>query len=158
MKTNLPTNWFTAMVVFSCWLALAGCGTSADDKVDAKEKIKELQKQRLEAAKKARDYLLRAFQQGFLPPGIDDTGAFIFRLVEVNKLVFQARLDLCEKKSERIKVIEETIKEFEPLVAAQDKKAKAGQANATFNYHLLEVHLLELKIALAKAKQETGAP
>jgi hypothetical protein len=52
MKSCRATNWFTVMVLLLCWLALTSCGAKADDK------IKELQKQRLEAATKARNFLM----------------------------------------------------------------------------------------------------
>jgi len=64
MKTNCPTKWFTAFVLFSCWLALADPGARAQDNVGAKDKIKELQKQRLEVAKKARDYMTLLYHRG----------------------------------------------------------------------------------------------
>jgi hypothetical protein len=71
-------------------------------------------------------------------------------------LVFEARLDLAETKPECVKAIEETIKELEMIVEPFEKRMKAGALNATVNFYLAQVHLLELKIALEKAKQENG--
>jgi len=89
----------------------------------------------------------------FLPAGADAT-TFILRLGEVKKLVLQARLDLAETKAERIKAIEETIKEIEPFVDAYEKRAKAGIGSGVADVPLAQVYLLELKIALEKTKQE----
>jgi len=47
-------------------------------------------------------------------------------MLEASKLVFQARLDLCDNKTERIKAIEQTIKEFEPVLAQFERHYKAA--------------------------------
>jgi len=135
-----------------CCLALVAA-TNADDKTSGKAKIKELQKQRLEAAKKANDIMVSNFKEGFLPAGADAT-TFVLRLGEVKKLLLQARLDLAETKAERLKAIEETIKEIEPLVDAYEKRAKAGIGGGGADVQLAQVYLLEMKIALEKTKQE----
>jgi hypothetical protein len=158
MKTNHPATWFTVLVLCSCWLALAGRGARADDKADGKAKIKALQKQRLEAATKARDFLFKELEQGYIPPGAPDTSAFFTQLVILDRLVYEARLDLCETKADRIKAAEQSIKQFEPVVAQFEKRYKEGIGNATVTFHLAEVHLLEMKIALEKAKLETDKP
>jgi hypothetical protein len=155
MKTRRQTSWVTAVVLFSCWLSLADRAAGAGAKAGAQDKIKELQKQRLEAAKKARDYLAGVVQHGYMPKGVY-TSTFVFRLVEVNRLVLQARLDLCEGRPERIKAVEETIKEFEPLVEKLQGLHKAGAAGSALYFHLAQAHLLELRIALEKARQATG--
>jgi hypothetical protein len=152
MKTNRLMNWFTGVVLLSCWLGTID-RARADDKVDPKDKIKGLQKQRLESATKARDYLVKQFRDGFVPAGAVDTLPFTLQLVEVNKLVADARLDLCETKPERIKALEDTIKEFEPILDQFAKRNRAGIANATLPFHLLQAQILELKIALEKTKQ-----
>jgi hypothetical protein len=150
MKTNRPTNWWTVIVLFSCWLALADHGTSADDKVDAKGKIKKLQQERLKEANEARKYLFGQITSGSMPPGATSL-TFYLQLAEVSRLAFQAELDLCETKRERRKAIEKTINEFKPIVDKIKRQSKSGVA-----FHLVRVHLLELEIALEKAKQETG--
>jgi hypothetical protein len=150
MKTSRPASWFSAMVLCSFCLLLVSA-TSADDKATGKDKIKELQKQRLEAARKANDILVNNFKDGFLPAGADTT-SFLLRLAEVKKLVLQARLDLVETKAERVKVIEEAIKDIEPLVEAYEKRVKAGIASGAADAQLAQVYLLEMKIALEKAK------
>jgi hypothetical protein len=158
MKTNRPTTWFTAILLFSCWLALDEPGVRAQDNVGAKDKIKALQKQRLEVAKKARDYLAKQFQSGIMPKGgFNDTNTFMLRLLELDKLVFQDRLDLCEGKAARIKVVQETIAEFEPVVKLFEQRYKAGTVDP-LTFDLAQLHLLGLKIALEKTKQETGGP
>jgi cob(I)alamin adenosyltransferase len=152
MKTSRPASRFTAIVLCACSLFLASA-TNADDKATGKDRIKELQKQRLEAAKKANDIMVSNFKEGFLPVGADAT-TFVLRLGEVKKLLLQARLDLAETKAERIKAIEETIKEIEPLVDAYEKRAKAGVGGGGVDAQLAQVYLLEMKIALEKTKQE----
>jgi cob(I)alamin adenosyltransferase len=147
MKITGSRIWFAVIALFACWLALAARGTSAD-KVDAKDKIKDLQKQRLDALMKARERLVKQLENGFLP-GAADTAAFMTQLRDVTRLVCQARLDLCAGKQERIKVIEESIKEFAPTVEALEKRQKAGVGNATVDFHLAQASLLELKISLS---------
>jgi len=149
---NRPTNWFAAIVLCSCWLALADRGSNADDKANATDRITELQKNRLAAAKKANDMMVSQLKEGFLPAG-GDTISFILRLAEVKKLVLQARLELADTKQERIKVIEDAIKEFEPLVEAYEKRSKAGIGSGVVEFQLAQIHLLELKIAMERAKQ-----
>jgi hypothetical protein len=149
-KMYRPTNWFAAIVLCSCWLALADRGSNADDKASATARITELQKNRLAAAKKANDMLVSQLKEGFLPAGGDTS--FILRLAEVKKLVLQARLELADTKQERIKVIEDAIKEFEPFVEAYEKRSKAG-IGGVVEFQLAQIHLLELKIAMARAKQ-----
>jgi len=101
---NRATNWLAAVVLFLCWLALVSPGANADDKVDRMDKIKALQKRRLEAAIKARDYLMEQYKQRYLPPGAADTGGFLNQLLETNELVFHARLDLCDGKQSRLEL------------------------------------------------------
>jgi hypothetical protein len=158
MTAKGATICFTALVLCSCWLALAGRGVRGDDQGAAKAKIKQLQKQRLEAATKARDFLFDQLERGYIPSGAADTSAFFTQLVLLDKLVYEARLDLCETRAERIKATEQSIKQFEPIVAQFEKRYKEGIGNATVTFHLAEVHLLEIKIALEKAKLETGKP
>jgi hypothetical protein len=158
MRANRATICFTALVLCSCWLAVADRGARADDKADVKAKIKELQKQRLEAATKARDFLFNQLERGYIPSGAADTSVFFTQLVLLDKLVHEARLDLSETRAERIKATEQSIKQFEPIVAQFEKRYKEGIGNATVTFHLAEVHLLEMKIALEKAKLETGKP
>jgi hypothetical protein len=42
-------------------------------------------------------------------------GLCLRQLLDANQTVFQAHLDLCDAKSDRIKAIEQSIKETEPL-------------------------------------------
>src|SRR5437016_550084 len=129
MKTNRTTSWFAAVVLCLFWVAVTDHESSAGEKPSAKDKIKTLQKQRLEAAIKARDYRFIMFQKGFLPEGMDAV-ASSQQLVDLNTLVFRARLDLCEKKAERISAIEDSIKVTEPIVLIFEKRFKAGARNA----------------------------
>jgi hypothetical protein len=171
MKMNRPARWLTALVFCTCCLLLTeavgsslfqlaptgggGARANADDKASGKDRIKELQKQRLEAAQKANDIMVSSFKAGFLPAGTDAT-TFFLRLAEVKKLVLQAQLDLAETNAERIKAIEDAIKETEPLVDASEKSAKAGIGSGMVQFQLAQAHLLELKIMLEKAKLENG--
>jgi hypothetical protein len=141
MKTNLSTNWFTVIVLFLCWLALADHGASGDDKVDANAKIKKLQQERLTAANEARAYLFNQISKGYIPPA-GSSLTFYLQLAEVNKLAFQAQLDLCETKAERIKAIEKTIKGFTPIVEKIEKQFKKGAAGGKLAFNLVQVHLL----------------
>jgi hypothetical protein len=152
MRTNRLTNWFTVIVLASWWHALADHGAIADDKVGAKGKIKKLQQQRLDAANQARAYFFNQIAHGYLPPAVNSL-AFYLQLAEVDKLAFQARLDLCETKRQRIKAIKESIEGFEPIVARIRQQSKSGVGTGKLALHLVQVHLLELKIALEKAKQ-----
>jgi hypothetical protein len=150
MQTNRAASWFTAIVLCSCCLVLANA-TNADDKAGAKDKIRELQKQRLEVAKKASEIMVAQLKAGLMPAGMN---TFLLRFVEVSNLLVQARLDLAETRAERIKAIEDAIKEFEPIVTPFEQMVKKEVGNAHANFYLAQAHLLELKIALEKAKQE----
>jgi hypothetical protein len=148
---------FLAIVVSSCCLVLtATVAAPADGPVDAKAKIKELQKQRSEVAQKARDLLVEQFKGGFLPSGFDNVDTFLLRLIDMHKLVLHARLDLAETKAERIQAIEETIKDVALLVKSLENKRNTGLASVPVNTYLAQAQLLELKIALERAKQENG--
>jgi hypothetical protein len=156
MTTNRIARRLAAVLVFFCWFVQADRGVAAEPKVDGKKKIRELQKQRLEAATRVRDFYLQRVNKGFLPVGAADTVDFYNRLFDGIRLVHHVQLDLCDDRAERIKVVEKTIKEVEPLVAAFEKRFKEGMPNASLPYHLAQVHFLELKIELEKARQETG--
>jgi hypothetical protein len=73
------------------------------------------------------------------------------------QFVFQARLELCNTKAERIKAIEDTIKEFEPIVAKLEQYDKEGIVDSTPPFRLAQAFSFELQIALQKANQD-GAP
>jgi hypothetical protein len=60
-----------------------------------------------------------------------NTNGFTNQILDANKLVFHARLDLFDKKTERVKVVEDTIKEVEPIVALYEKHFKAGIVAST---------------------------
>jgi hypothetical protein len=152
MRTNRLTNWFAVIVLSACWHALADHGAIADDKVGAKGKIKKLKQQRLAAANQARAFLSDEMKAGYVPPAVNSL-AFYLQVVEVDRLAFQARLDLCETKRQRIKAIKEAIEGFEPIVARIRQQSKSGVGTGKLAFHLVQVHLLELKIALEKAKQ-----
>ena len=146
-----------AAALFSCCLALAGPRAIADDAADAKGRIRELQKQRLKAATTARDYLVKQFKDDDLATAVNTNG-FINQMLEASRLVLQARLDLCDGKPDRIKAIEETIKEFEPIAALYEKHYKSGIVDATVPYQLAQAQLLEWKIVLEQTKQEADRP
>ncbi len=77
----------------------------------------------------------KQYEKGYLPPGAADVNGFLTQLLQANKLVFQARLDLSDGKPARLKAIEETIKEVDPIVAKLEKKYKSGTANTLVPYH-----------------------
>jgi len=79
----------------------------------------------------------------------------MLRLLELDKLVFQDRLDLCEGKAARIKVVEDAVKEFEPFVKLIEQRYKAGSV-PPLTFDLAQLHLLGLRITLEKTKLETG--
>jgi hypothetical protein len=157
MNIGFRVGWLSVLVFLATSLSLAEQQASAKPKADGKDKIKRWQKERLEAATAIRDNYLNQRRNGLLPPGSDTIG-LINKLLEVNKLVFQARLELCEGKQDRIKVLEETLKEVEPIAELCEKRLKAGAANSLVPYNLARIHLLELKIALEKVKQGAGGP
>jgi len=152
MKTNYPFNRLSTVFLSLCCLIPAGGSASAADGGDAKARIKELQKQRLKALTTARDYLVGQFKADDLLTEVNSNG-FIKQLFDANKMVLQARLDLSDTKADRIKALEESIKEFEPIVAAFEKHFKMQIVDSTVPYHLAQAQLLEMKIALEKAKQ-----
>ena len=157
MNANRLLNSFAAFVLFCCCLTLAGRCQSADDKAGAKDRIKDLQKQRLKAVTIARDYLVKQLKADDLAVSVNSNG-FIRQLLDTNKAVYQARLDLCDGKAERTKALDVSIKETEPIVALFEKHFKDEIVDSTVPYHLFQAQLLELKIALEKARQEPGQP
>jgi hypothetical protein len=152
MQLNRRTGWLAVIAVFASWFVLPDRAPRADDKPAGRDKIRELQKQRLEAATAARDYLVRQWKADDLLDSVNTPG-FTGQLLESNKLVHHARLNLCDTKAERIKAIEDSIKEFEPIVALFEKHFKARIVDSTVPYRLAQAHLLDLQIALEKAKQ-----
>jgi len=161
MNSNLLMRPLAAMLLFSCCLAMTARNATAGDKVDAKDKIKQLQKKRLEAATIARDNIVKRWRAG--SRGSSDvetavwTPGFQTQMLDAHKLVFQARFELCNTKAERIKAIEDTIKEFEPILAKLEQYDKEGIVDSTPPFRLAQAFSFELQIALQKAKQE-GAP
>jgi dienelactone hydrolase len=115
-----------------------------------KDKVRELQKQRLETAESARNYLFKQLKDGAAGT---DTGAFAKQLLDAAKLVFQARLDYYEGKPERTQAIEESIQEIEPIVEVFQQRFEKQMANSQYSYLLAQDHLLEMKIALEKARK-----
>jgi hypothetical protein len=155
---NTKSVLYSLTVISSSFcLVLATAAASAADKADAKDKIKDLQKQRLKALTTARDYLVKQWKSDDLVTEVNTNG-FLNQMLDTHKLVFQARLDLCDTTADRIKALEESIKDFEPVQAVFEKHFKAGIVDSTVPYHLGQAYLLELQIALEKAKQGSGAP
>jgi hypothetical protein len=114
--------------------------------------------ERLEAATAVRDHYLRPWKNGTLPPGVGDANGLMNRVLEVNRLVSQARLDLCEGKQDRVRVLETAVKELQPVVEHCEKRYKVAAANSVVPYNLARLQVLELKIALEQAKQGGSGP
>jgi hypothetical protein len=157
MNFNHLSISLNVIALLFCCLTLTGRCQSADDKADAKDRIKDLQKQRLKAVTTARDYLVKQLKADDLAESVNSNG-FIQQLLDSNKTVFHARLDLCDSKAERTKAIEETIKETEPILEIFTKHLKKGIVDSPVPYHLFHAQVLELKNALEKARQEPGEP
>jgi|SRR5580700_921485 hypothetical protein len=141
----------TALVI-CCFAAVGGLGR-ADDQAASNAKIKELQKQRLQAATVARDDLFNQFRADDLLTEVNTNG-FAHLLLDSNKLVLQARLDLCDTKEDRLRATEQSIKEFEPTVAIYQRHFQTGIVGSTAPYRMAQALLLEMQIAQEKAKLE----
>jgi hypothetical protein len=152
MKTRFLSGSSCAALAICCFAAAGGLA-QADDRADAKSKINELQKQRLAAAVAARDDLFGQLRADDLLIEVTTCG-FTQQLLDAHKLVFQARLDLCDAKADRIKAIENTIKEFQPTLTIFERHFQNSIVGSTAPYRLGQALLLEMKIAQEKAKQD----
>jgi hypothetical protein len=148
---------FSAIVLASSCVILAVGWARADDRADSNARIKALQQQRLQAAVAARDDLFRQLHADDLLIEVTTCG-FTGQLLEAHKLVFHARLDLCDAKADRIKAIDQTIKEFQPTLAIFERHFQNSIVGSTAPYRLAQALLLEMQIAQEKAKQEAGGP
>jgi hypothetical protein len=92
MNIGIRVGRVIVVIVPSAWLALAEQLASAEPKADGKDKIQQWQKERLEAATAIPDRYLNLWKNGLL------TADAVDKLLVANKLVWQARLDLCEGK------------------------------------------------------------
>ncbi len=152
-------NRLASIGFLCCWLVAANNIAADGPPEKAKDKIKDLQERRLKSAVKYRDYLAKATENGFFPlPGIPDETAWINQLIESNKTVCLARLDVATKKQDRIKALEEAIQAISPLVKVWEKRVEAGIIGATLPSERAKMELLELEIKLEKVKLEAGGP
>jgi hypothetical protein len=141
----------------ACGLALIGSPVVAGDKTEGKDKVKELQKKRLDAATLARDYLSRKWRNGSRDAAVADevwTPGFNTQLLDAHRLVLQARLDLCTTRAQRIAAIEGSIKDFEPILKRYEDYYKTDIVDSTPPFRLGQALMLEMQIALEKAKLE----
>ncbi len=121
-------NRLASIGFLCCWLVAASHIVADGPPEKAKDKLKDLQKRRLESAVKVRDYLVKATKNGFFPlPGIPDETAWINQLIESNKTVCLARFDIATKKQDRIKALEEAIQAISPLVKVSEKREQGHQ-------------------------------
>jgi hypothetical protein len=135
-----------SVVVFACLLPLGNA--VAGDK-NGKEKLKELQKQRLDSANKAFERLRDLFVSGSF--GKENVG----KLIQASELALAARLDLCESKQERVNVYYVMTTELVPVIQIVEQQTKKSKAPETeFSLSLMQAHYLGLKVALEKEKQK----
>jgi hypothetical protein len=146
----------TAVLLVASGLALTAGQTCAGGEPAPKDRIGQLQKKRLEALMSARDYLVKRFLAGSGGLGVETavwTPGYTTQLLDAHKLVFQARFDMAATDVQRRKAIEDSIKDFEPVLGRYEKLYKDDIVDATPFYGLAQAHGLELEIALEKAKR-----
>ena len=142
-----------------CALALLDSPVVAGDKTDATDKVKELQKKRLDAATLARDYLSKKWRDGSRDAAVAEevwTPGFNTQLLDAHRLVLQARLDLCNTKAQRLAAIEASIKDFEPILTRYEQYYQTKIVDSTPPFRLGQALMLEMQIALESAKIEPG--
>jgi hypothetical protein len=151
---------FQITMFLGCGLALIGNPVVAGGQTDAKDKVKELQKKRLDAATVARDYLSKKWRDGSRDAAVADevwTPGFNTQLLDSHRQVLQARLDLCATKAQRTAAIEASIKDFEPILTRYEQYYQTGIVDSTPPFRLGQALMLEMQVALEKAKLEPGS-
>lgn len=131
-------------VVIAAISVKAATWTQAADDPKNGNQVKALQKERLSVLQKCYDLSIQVYDRGDLP----------YEKVQAAHLaLLNGKLDLCDTNTERIKVLEESVKVNESLVSSIRKLAEAKEAT-----HLdvlkAEVGLLDARINLEKGKAE----
>jgi RNA polymerase sigma factor (sigma-70 family) len=117
-------------------------------KVDSKEVILSLKKERIDALRKLRDWRQKNYSEG--RENVSDY------LIEAERLLLAAELDISKNSRERLNCYEHALKRVNPVATVDDAKFKAGKI-APSNYYLMAAFRLELQILREEAKAQVEA-
>ena len=146
MRPSVRRNRFGAVLatVFCITLLAAVSAASAGDKQPQgpSDKIKGLLKERLDTLQKIYDMTAKAAEDGKAPPGA---------VYQAKMALLNAQLETAPSKEERIKLLEEVVKEaegFEKSLLKMVADGKASQADAL----QARVAVIEARISLEATK------
>jgi outer membrane protein TolC len=129
-------------VVFSLGLALASVNpASSADNSDFGDKVKGLLKKRHDMRSEILDRVAKEYKGGQC--GYD-------QLLQAEKSLLSAKLDLCETKDERVEVYKQMVKAAERGLRAVELLAKAKEVGEV-DVLKARVHLIETEIGLERA-------
>lgn len=126
-----------ALVLGAVAVVLADEGVASHD-----DTIKELLKKRLVVLTNVHDLQMKSHEVGV---------AHYRQVVEDQKAMFNAQLDLCDTKEDRIRVHQEVVKVAKEMSQYMIAVAKTGRAKQV-DVLKAEAYLIETQIALERAK------
>ncbi len=135
---------FVLAVTFLSVFFLMGNSTFAQDKPGSGDKIKELKEKRLVLLVKTHEIAVLLWQQ-------NDPKITFAQVQQTKADLFAARLDLAEKKEDRIKICEGHVKDAEAWEQSVRKRAETSRELGIASFQA-QAYVLETRIALEKAK------